>query len=107
MSKPLVIGAWFLFFAALIFAGFAAVLFFHAELLAKTDSRGMDRLFSRVGVIKVQPNKDPVNFNLKDINGNNISLSDFNGKIVFLNFWTTLKCRPWKNCIKNLKIKIL
>ncbi|MBW2336978.1 MAG: TlpA family protein disulfide reductase [Deltaproteobacteria bacterium] len=78
-----------LFFMALIFSGFAALLLFDVELLAKTDSRGMDRLFGIVGVIKVPPAEDPVRINLKDMNGNNISLSDFKGKIVFLNFWTT------------------
>jgi thiol-disulfide isomerase/thioredoxin len=74
---------------ALILSGFTALLLFDVELLAKTDSRGMDRLFGIVGVIKVPPAKDPVRMNLKDMNGNNISLSDFKGKIVFLNFWTT------------------
>ena len=74
---------------ALIFCGFTALLLFDVELLAKSDSRGMDRLFGIVGVIKVPPAKDPVRINLKDMNGNNISLSDFKGKIVFLNFWTT------------------
>ena len=74
---------------ALIFCGFTALLLFDVELLAKTDSRGMDRLFGIVGVIKVPPAEDPVRINLKDMNGNNISLSDFKGKIVFLNFWTT------------------
>jgi thiol-disulfide isomerase/thioredoxin len=78
-----------LFFMALILSGFTALLLFDVELLAKTDSRGMDRLFGIVGVIKVPPAKDPVRINLKDMNGNNISLSDFKGKIVFLNFWTT------------------
>ena len=89
MNKPLVIRPWVLLFMALTFSGLAAVLFFNEKLLAKTDSRGMERLFSNMSVIKVPPTKDPVRINLKDLNGNNISLSDFNGKIVFLNFWTT------------------
>ena len=49
----------------------------------------MDKLFSIMGVIRVPPAKDPVAINLKDMNGKNISLSDYKGKIVFLNFWTT------------------
>ena len=89
MNKPLVIRPWILLFMALTFSGLAAVLFFNEKLLAKTDSRGMERLFSNMSVIKVPPTKDPVRINLKDLNGSNISLSDFNGKIVFLNFWTT------------------
>ena len=89
MNKPLVIRPWILLFMALTFSGLAAVLFFNEKLLAKTDSRGMERLFSNMSVIKVPPTKDPVRINLNDLNGSNISLSDFNGKIVFLNFWTT------------------
>jgi thiol-disulfide isomerase/thioredoxin len=89
MNKTFVTRPRFLLFMALTFSGLAAVLFFNEKLLAKTDSRGMERLFSSMSVIKVPPTKDPVRINLKDLNGNNISLSDFNGKIVFLNFWTT------------------
>jgi len=70
-------------------SGLGAIFIYNAELSAKTDNRGMDKLFSIVGVIRVPPDKDPVAINLKDMNGKNISLSDYNGKIVFLNFWTT------------------
>jgi thiol-disulfide isomerase/thioredoxin len=75
--------------AVLVCSGLAALTFFNTDLSAKTDSLGTDRLFSIVGVIKVPPTNDPVRINLKDIKGKNISLSDFKGKIVFLNFWTT------------------
>ena len=78
-----------LLFIAMIISGSVAVSFFKADLSAQTDSRGMDRLFGTVGVIKVPPTEDPVKINLKDMNGKNTSLSDFKGKIVFLNFWTT------------------
>ena len=73
----------------LLCSGLAALFFFNTELWAKTDSGEMDRLFSSVGVIKVPPTKDPVRINLKDLNGKNVSLADFKGQIVFLNFWTT------------------
>jgi thiol-disulfide isomerase/thioredoxin len=75
--------------AVLVCSGLAALTFFNTDLSAKTDSLGTDRLFSIVGVINVPPTNDPVRINLKDIKGKNISLSDFKGKIVFLNFWTT------------------
>jgi thiol-disulfide isomerase/thioredoxin len=89
MKKPFVVKLWFLLIIVLTFSGSAALFFFNAELLAKNDSRAVDRLFSKMGVIKVPPAEDPVKVNLKDMNGNDISLSDFNGKVVFLNFWTT------------------
>ena len=73
----------------LLCSGLAALFFFKTELSAKTDSGEMYRMFSIMGVIKILPTEDPVVINLKDMNGKNVSLSDFKGKIVFLNFWTT------------------
>jgi thiol-disulfide isomerase/thioredoxin len=86
-----------------------AVLFiFIAEPTAKTGTAEMDRLFSKAGVIKVQPAKDPVEINLEDINGNPVRLSDFRGKIVFLNFWTTWcpTCRSEMPSIEKLHQKL-
>jgi len=73
----------------LVGTGLGAIFIYNAELSAKNDSQGMDRLFSIVGVIKVPPAKDSVAINLKDVDGKNVSISDFKGNIVFLNFWTT------------------
>jgi len=46
--------------------------------------------------VKENPGKDyphAPNFTLEDLNGKQISLSDYKGKIVFLNFWATW-CGP-------------
>jgi len=77
-----------LFFAALLVAGFAAFSPVDAESLAETDSQELDRLFSDMGVIKISQAL-PVEIELKDPSGRLVSLSDFRGNIVFLNFWTT------------------
>ena len=76
------------FFNVLLFLGLSALLPFAAELMAVTNSRKLDRLFSEIGVVKTV-NALPVEVRLKDLNGRPVSLSDFRGKIVFLNFWTT------------------
>ena len=47
------------------------------------------RLFREMGIIEVPHITPPVDFSLMDINGQQFTLSDFKGKIVFLNFWTT------------------
>jgi thiol-disulfide isomerase/thioredoxin len=73
----------------LLGSGMALLFFFEAELAAQSDSREIDRLFSSMDVIKVPPTKAPVIINLEDLNGHNVSLADFRGKVVFLNFWTT------------------
>jgi len=76
------------FYIVLLFSGFAALYLFDAESLAETDSRDLDRLFDDMGVIKIAQVL-PVEVRLMDLNGRTVSLSDFRGKIVFLNFWTT------------------
>jgi len=73
----------------LLCSGIVSLFFFKAELWAQSDSREIDRLFSSMGVTKVSATKNPVIINLKDMNGQQVSLADFKGKIVFLNFWTT------------------
>jgi thiol-disulfide isomerase/thioredoxin len=59
------------------------------DLFAKTETRELDQLFSDMGVIRFPFPTDPVEITLKDLNGQQVSLSDFRGKIVFINFWTT------------------
>jgi thiol-disulfide isomerase/thioredoxin len=88
MKKYLIIRPWFLLLIALIFSGFAALFFFNTESLAKADSQELDQLLGGMGVIKMVQAL-PVEIRLKDLNGRLVSLSDFRGKIVFLNFWTT------------------
>jgi thiol-disulfide isomerase/thioredoxin len=78
----------YLFLVALVFSGFAAFYLFDAESLARADSRDLDQLFGDMDVIKISQAL-PVEIKLKDLNGQPVSLSDFRGKIVFLNFWTT------------------
>jgi len=77
-----------LIFAALLFTGFSIFYLIDVESLAKTDSRELDQLFGDMGVVKISQAL-PVEIKLMDLNGRPVSLSDFRGKIVFLNFWTT------------------
>jgi thiol-disulfide isomerase/thioredoxin len=78
----------YFFFIALLSVGFAAFYPFNAESLARADSRDLDQLFGDMGVSKISQAL-PVEITLMDLNGRPVNLSDFRGKIVFLNFWTT------------------
>ncbi|WP_026889840.1 TlpA family protein disulfide reductase [Clostridium beijerinckii] len=68
---------------------------------SKTDSSisiTNDKNNSSNQTIEVTPNNiktKAIDFNLKDLNGNELSLSDLKGKKVFLNFWATW-CPPCK-----------
>jgi len=65
--------------------------------VSSTASEGVggeiDRLLKDMRIVKVPLITNPVEINLKDMHGSGVSLSDFRGKIVFLNFWTTW-CPP-------------
>ena len=88
------IGAFRLFFVGILTLAVPAILGLSAtELSAKTDSRGLDQLFDIMGVLRVSPPERPIVLNLKDMNGKYVSLADFRGKIVFLNFWASW-CPP-------------
>lgn len=95
-----------LIFAAVVFAGFAVLYPFDAVSRAGTDSEELERLFRDMGVVK-SVNALPVEVKLKDLNGRPVSLSDFRGKIVFLNFWTTwcFDCRIEMPHMENLHQK--
>ncbi len=75
----------------LIAFGVSAFYILDSDSLAKSKTQGLDldELFEDMGVLKVPNFKVPVEILLKDVNGNDVRLSDFRGKIVFLNFWTT------------------
>ncbi len=63
--------------------------FLQVDLFAKTENQELERLFSDMGVLPIPPDTDPLEIKLQDPTGRPISLSEFRGKIVFINFWTT------------------
>ena len=69
--------------------GLVVFSFLDIDLFAKTETQELGRLFSDMGVLIIPFPTDPVEVTLKDLNGQQVSLSDFRGKIVFINFWTT------------------
>ena len=69
--------------------GLAGLGFLQLDLFAGTENRELERLFKEMGVLQIPPAADPVEIQLKDQNGRLTDLSEFRGKIVFINFWTT------------------
>ena len=51
------------------------------------DKKYYDRLRNKLNNLKDFPKEAP-GFNLKDINGKDVNLSDFKGKVVYLGFWS-------------------
>ncbi len=49
----------------------------------------IDKLMRKLRIIPLHQIMPPDDFALKDLDGNIMRLSDYKGKVVFLNFWTT------------------
>jgi len=95
-----------------LFIIFSIVISFSLEAgqvisLDKADPK-TDKLFHEMGIIEVPHIPPPVDFSLPDINGQPFTLSDFKGKIVFLNFWTTWcpECRIEMPSMEKLHRKL-
>ena len=71
-------------------AGFGLHLFYNGYIAtAGSQQQELDRLFGNMGILKIPHVTQPVEIQLKDVHGNWIRLSDYRGKVVFLNFWAT------------------
>ncbi len=72
----------------------------YSHYLANDDQRErFKRLLSNIPVPKGSP---AVDFRLPDVNGNEVALSDFKGKVVYIDVWATW-CGPCKQQIPYLK----
>ena len=90
------------FFSRLIVLVFVLIVFdgltewsAASQTVATIDSQETDQLFRDMRVLKIPRILPPVDIELIDLNDRKVRISDFKGKIVFLNFWTTW-CTPCK-----------
>lgn len=79
-------------FLLLLIILMAAVIFmpsvsFSASIKQLTRENA-DKFFANFGILKMPP-KIPLEGTLQDINGREVSLSSYRGKLTFLTFWTT------------------
>jgi peroxiredoxin len=80
-----------LLFIILVAAASVAFHHFYNGYVASAGSQQqeLDRLFANIGILKIPHITRPIEIQLKDAYGNTVRLSDFRGKVVFLNFWAT------------------
>ena len=94
----------------LISSGIIAAVVFNANPQARTKagSNKLDRLMADIGVLGQPLNTDPLKVKLQNTAGRLVALDDFQGKIVFLNFWTTWcpSCRTEMPSMEQLHRKL-
>jgi peroxiredoxin len=72
-------------------------------LLFGTAATASERLFQAMGMAKL-PGKPAPDFTLPDLDGQQVSLQQYRGKVVFLNFWATwcIPCREEMPAMEQL-----
>jgi len=78
-----------LFPAAFILLGLTVLQILDPVVAAGSDETDLAQLFRDMYIMQSHRAGIPVEFELNDADGGSHKLSDFRGKIVFLNFWTT------------------
>ena len=78
-----------MFPAAFFLLGLAVLLILEPVRAAGSDDTDSAQLFRDMFIMQIPATGDPVEIKLNDADGGPHKLSDFRGKIVFLNFWTT------------------
>ena len=79
-----------LFFILAAIAGVAGHSVYNGYIeAAGSQHPELDRLFRDMEILKIPHVTRPIEIQLKDVFGNLVRLSDYRGKIVFLNFWAT------------------
>ncbi len=90
MKKTISYKVYVLLIVLVSIAGVGCYLFYSSYTnAAGPPEQELEHLFGNMGIIKMPHPTQPLEIQLKDISGNTVSLSDFRGKIVFLNFWAT------------------
>ena len=72
---------------------FTLMLFLLNPLFGGDPARGDTHFMEALAIVRFDEKIKAQNFILQDLNGNKVSMEDYRGKIVFLNFWATW-CPP-------------
>ena len=72
---------------------FTLMLFLLNPLFFGDQARGGTHFIEALAIVRFDEKIKAQNFILQDLNGNKVSMEDYRGKIVFLNFWATW-CPP-------------
>ncbi|MFQ6066609.1 MAG: TlpA family protein disulfide reductase [bacterium] len=66
------------------------------------EERSSESLYTSLGVQRITPLVEAPDFTLENLEGSAVSLKDFEGKVVFLNFWATW-CGPCREEMPSME----
>ena len=90
MIKKVSFKSVFLSISLVAVAAVAFHIFYNGYVgAAGSQQQELDRLFGKIGILKNPHVTRPVEIQLKDLYGNTVRMSDYRGKVVFINFWAT------------------
>jgi thiol-disulfide isomerase/thioredoxin len=71
------------------------MLFFMVSPFFEDRARGETDYMQELSIVRFDEKVKAQNFILKDLNGSEVSLEDYRGKVILINFWATwcLPCR--------------
>ncbi len=69
---------------------------------ANPEDKSLESLYASAGIQRVSPPVEAPNFTLSNLEGSEVSLKDFEGKVVFLNFWATW-CGPCREEMPSME----
>ncbi len=75
----------------IVFAYF--YLSYREEKIQREREVEYERLYPSLGIQRVDPPEEAEDFTLKTLKGETVSLKDYRGRLIFLNFWATW-CGP-------------
>jgi len=101
MNKNYFLGRSFLKNRAAVF--FFCMIFLVPRYLEAQVSPEAEKAFREAKIRILKERKEPINFNLPLLNGGNVSLSSYKGKVVILNFWATW-CPPCRAEMPSMEI---